>query len=318
MAIQSVANELLWEQKYRPQSIKDCVLPERVRKLFQKMVDDNEIPNMLLCSSSPGTGKTTVARAVLADMGYEVLFVNASSSRGIGLVQNDLPGFCSTVSFSGNPKAVILDEADNLTPDAQKALRGLIEQYSKNVRFILTCNYAQKILTPIRSRLQEFEFVYNKEEQLSCVKQMIVRSMQICKQEGVSVTNAAVLKELVKRNYPDNRKTIVSLQNYARNGAIDEGILSEITANDDISEMLTALKSKDFKTVRSLIPKYSGDIASFLHNLYKAAYTHLDGNSIPVFIQIVGEANNNATTCVDTEILLAYTLVQIMLECTFA
>ncbi|AGB07085.1 hypothetical protein [Vibrio phage XZ1] len=309
--------ELLWEQRYRPQTINDCVLPERVREHFQAMIDSGEIPNMLLASSSPGTGKTTVARAVLADMGYEVLFINASSSRGIKLVQNDLPAFCSTVSFSGKPKAIILDEADNLTPDAQKALRGLIEQYSKNVRFILTCNYSQKILTPIRSRLQTFEFVYDKDERLSCIKQMILRSMSICKQEGISVTNAAVLKELVKRNYPDNRKTVVALQNYSRKGVIDEGILSEITANDDISEMIAALKSKDFKTIRGLIPKYSGDLASFLHNLYKAAYTDLDGNSIPTFIQIVGEANNNATTCVDTEILLAYTLVQIMLECTF-
>lgn len=309
--------ELLWEQRYRPSSIQECVLPERVKKLFQKMIDSNEIPNMLLCSSSPGTGKTTVARALLSDLNYDVLFVNASSTRGIGLIKEDLPSFCSTVSFTGNPKAVILDEADNLTIDAQKALRGLIEQYSKNVRFILTCNYAQKILSPIRSRLQEFEFVYDKEDRLSCIKQMIVRSMGICKQEGVTVTSASVLKELVKRNYPDNRKTIVSLQNYARNGVIDEGILSEITANDDISEMIAALKTKDFKTVRSLIPKYSGDIASFLHNLYKAGFNQIDGKSIPTFIQIVGEANNNAVTCIDTEILLAYTLVQIMLECTF-
>ncbi|CAM0074166.1 clamp loader of DNA polymerase [Vibrio phage K567] len=309
--------ELLWEQRYRPQSIKDCVLPERVREHFTTMIEKNELPNMLLASSSPGTGKTTVARALLADLGYDVLFVNASSSRGIGLVQTDLPAFCSTVSFSGKPKAVILDEADNLTADAQKALRGLIEQFSKNVRFVLTCNYPQKIITPIRSRLQTFEFVYDKTEQLSCVKQMIIRSMGICKNEGITVTNAAVLKELVKRNYPDNRATVVALQNYARKGVIDEGILSEITANDDISEMIAALKSKDFKSVRGLIPKYSGDIAGFLHNLYKAAYTDLDGNSIAMFIQIVGEANNNATTCVDTEILLAYTLVQIMLECTF-
>ncbi|AUR85838.1 AAA-type ATPase [Vibrio phage 1.081.O._10N.286.52.C2] len=317
MAIASVANELLWEQKYRPVSIKDCVLPERVRKIFTKMVDDEQIPNMLLTSSSPGTGKTTVARAVLADMGYDVLFVNASADNGIGFIRDRLPAFCSTVSFSGKPKAVILDEADNMSVDAQKALRGMIEQYSKNVRFILTCNYAQKILGPIRSRLQEFEFVYSKEEQLSCIKQMIVRSMHICKQEGIPVQNAMVLKELVKRNYPDNRKCIVSLQNYSRNGVIDEGILSEITANDDISKMISALKTNDFKAVRALIPNYTGDLAAFLHNLYKAAYTDLDPNSIPVFIQIVGEANNNATSCIDTEILLAYTLVQIMLECKF-
>ncbi|AGN30127.1 clamp loader subunit DNA polymerase accessory protein [Vibrio phage nt-1] len=310
--------ELLWEQRYRPQSIKECVLPERVRSIFQKMIDDNDIPNMLLASSSPGTGKTTVARALLADLGYDVLFVNASSSRGIGLVQQELPAFCSTVSFSGKPKAVILDEADNLTPDAQKALRGLIEQFSKNVRFVLTCNYPQKIITPIRSRLQLFEFVYDKSDRLSCVKQMIIRSMAICKQEGVPVSNANVLKELVKRNYPDNRKTIVSLQNYARSGGIDEGILSQITANDDISEVINALRSRDFKTVRGLVPKYTGDIAAFLHNLHEAAYTQLDPNSVYTAIQIIGDANNNVTSCVDLEILLTYTLAQLMFECTFA
>lgn len=317
MSVNFDPKELLWEQRYRPQTIAECVLPERVRNHFQTMIDKDEIPNMLLASSSPGTGKTTVARALLDELGYDVLFINASSNRGISLVQVDLPAFCSTVSFSGKPKAIILDEADNLTDEAQKALRGLIEQFSKNVRFVLTCNYPQKILNPIRSRLQTFEFVYDKEDQKSCLKQMIIRSMNICKQEKISVKSVEVLKELVKRNYPDNRSTVVALQNYSRNGVIDEGILSEITANDDISEMITALKSKDFKTIRMLIPKYSGDLAGFLHNLYKAAYTDLDGNSIPVFIQLVGEANNNATTCVDTEILLAYTLVQIMLECTF-
>ncbi len=311
--------EKLWEQRYRPQSINECVLPERVRDYFNAMIKEGEIPNMLLASSSPGTGKTTVARAVLADLNYEVLFVNASAkgSRGVDFFSHELPAFCSTVSFTNKPKAVILDEADSMTDDAQKALRGLIEQYSKNVRFVLTCNYPQKIISPIRSRLQNFEFVYDKSEQLSCIKQMIVRAMNICKSENISVTSVAVLKELVKRNYPDNRSTVVALQNYARKGVIDEGILSEITANDDISEMIAALKTKDFKTVRGLIPKYSGDVAGFLHSLYKVAYTSLDGNSIPVFIQIVGEANNNVVTCVDTEILLAYALVQIMLECQF-
>lgn len=309
--------ELLWEQKYRPLSIADCVLPNRVKTLFNQYVEQKSIPNMLLCSSSPGTGKTTVARAVLNDMDYEVLFVNASSNRGVALVQHDLPAFCSSVSMNGKPKAVILDEADNLTPDAQKALRGLIEQFSKNVRFILTCNYSQKIIEPIRSRLQEFEFVYSKPEQLECIKQMIIRGVKICKNEGVAVSSPAVLKELVKRNYPDNRKTIVSLQNYSRGGSIDEGILSEITASDDISVLIDALKSKNFKVIRDLIPSYAGDIAAFLHTLYQKAYLELQPESIPDFIGIVGEANNNVHSCVDTEILLSYTLCQIMVECNF-
>ncbi|CAL9975076.1 clamp loader of DNA polymerase [Vibrio phage D479] len=310
-------DELLWEQKYRPLSIEDCVLPSRVRKMFDTMIEQKSIPNMLLCSSSPGTGKTTVARAVMNDLGYEVLFVNASSNRGVSLVQHDLPAFCSSVSMTGKPKAVILDEADNLTPDAQKALRGLIEQFSKNVRFILTCNYAQKIIDPIRSRLQEFEFVYSKHEQLECIKQMIIRSAKICKNEKVAVSSATVLKELVKRNYPDNRKTVVSLQNYARGGKIDEGILSEIIANDDISVLIDALKSKNFKVIRDLIPTYAGDVAAFLHTLYKKAYLELEPESIPDFIGIVGETNNNVHSCVDTEILLSYALCQIMVECNF-
>lgn len=315
--MQTVPKEMLWETKYRPQTINDCVLPERVKKLFNQMIESNNMPNMLLASSSPGTGKTTVARALLADLGYEVLFINASSNRGVDLVKHDLPSFCSSVSFSGKPKAVVLDEADNLTRDAQKALRGLIEHFSKNIRFVLTCNYANQIIEPIRSRLQEFEFSYTKPEQIECIRQMMKRAVLICKNEGIPVTSGVVIKELVTRNFPDNRKTIVSLQNYARTGAIDEGILSEITASDDISLLLEALKSKNFKTIRELVPTYSGDVAGFLHTLYKKAYVELHPSSIPDFIMIVGDANNNAASCVDPEILLSYTLCQIMVECSW-
>lgn len=293
-------------------------MPKDVRDHFQGYVDREEIPNLLLASNSPGTGKTTVARALLNDLGYDVLFINASSNRGVGLVQNDLPAFCSSVSFNSKPKAVILDESDSLTLDAQKALRGLIEEYSKNVRFILTCNYPQKLITPIRSRLQEYEFSYNKAQKTECLGAMIKRCAMILKAEKVQIESVNALKALVLKTFPDNRQCISTLQKYAQlNGKIDDGILSDINAASDVTDMFEALKTKNFATIRGLIPNYAGDCASFLHALYKEAFSELDPSSIPVFIQIVGDANNNVTSCVDTEILLAYTLVQIMLECNF-
>ena len=306
--------ERLWEQKYRPTTLADCVLAPSMREIFKGMIDNNDMSNLLLSSTSPGTGKTTVARALLHDLGYDVLFLNASSDRGINMVKFELPKYCSSVSFSGNPKAVILDEADSLTKDAQKALRALIEQYSKNVRFIMTCNYASKIIQPIVSRLHHIEFVHNKGDKLDVMKQMIIRMSNVCKSEQIPVSSPAVLKELVLRNYPDNRKIMVTLQNYARTGKIDEGILTAVTANDDMEPMIDALKNKDFKSIREMIPNYAGDAAGFMGSLYKAGFARCDKSTMSTFIELIGELNRNLVTCIDTEIELTYTLTQMMLS----
>lgn len=308
--------ELLWEQRFRPQTIDDCVLPESTKQHFKNMVAQGEISNMLFSSYCPGTGKTTVALALMNDMGYDYIFKAAGTGSGEGGIQamRDIQDYASTISVKGKKKAVIIDEADNLTQDAQSALRNIIERYSKTVRFILTANYPEKLMKPLHSRLQEFVFEIKQSDVVDVKKQMIKRCMAICQTENVQVTEPKAIAALVNHYFPDNRSVVKSLQTYGRSGAIDEGILATLTDGADVQPIIDALKSKDFQTLRGLAPQYKHNINRLLTELYKKAYPHVEPSTIPNFIMTIGEANNNSKSCADVEILIAYMFVDMMMN----
>lgn len=314
-------NELLWEQKYRPQTIEDCVLPQSTKDYFTAMVARGEISNMLLCSTCPGTGKTTVARALMNDLNYEYIFKAAGTGSGEGGIQamRDIEDYASCISVTGKKKAVIIDEADNLTVDAQSALRNIIERYSKTIRFILTANYPEKLMKPLHSRLQTFVFEIKDAEAASVKKQMIKRCIQICENEGVKVTSTKALAALVSHHYPDNRSVMVSLQTYARTSSeIDEGLLATLTNGSDLTSLIEALKTKNVGVIRSLAPQYKHNFSKTLSEMYRQIYPLLHPSTIPNFIQIIGEANNNFNTCADIEILIVWMMVMIIMECKFS
>jgi len=247
--------EYIWAEKYRPKNIEDIVLSEKVRSDVRKWLKDEEVPNLLLSGRIPGTGKTSLCHVIINEIGADALFVNASLESNIDMLRNRIQGFVSTASFDGNPKIIVLDEADFLNPNStQPALRGFIEKFSKNARFILTCNYKNKLIEPLRNRLIEIDYdeMYqnNKSEML---KQTLIRTVKILKNEAVTYDNDS-LKWILQHYYPSSRKIISALQEYSTSGALV--INKEEIDQDSIAQgIITAIKTKNFAEIIKLVSK---------------------------------------------------------------
>lgn len=310
-------NEWLWEMKYRPNTIDECILPAHMKEDFKAMIATGEIKNMILASSTPGTGKTTVARAICNELNADVLFINASEESGIDIFRTDIRKFASTYSMLGSVKVVILDEADNLSEAAQKAFRGMIEEFSACCRFIMTCNYINKIIEPIRSRMDQYEFVIPNSEKVDMMKGQIVRLLDILAKENVVVEDRRVVAELVKSRYPDNRSMIRDLQRYAMKGCIDEGILGRVTSGSDVEVLIGYLKDKKFKEIRNIIPQYTSDYPRFIRALYDNMYNVIKPSSIPEMIEIIGVNQEAYNRVPDLEIHMNWLMVQLMMNMEF-
>lgn len=310
----------LWENKYRPQSIKECVLPSGTRKLFESIIKSGSLDNLLLTSYQGGTGKTTCALALMHDLDYTYKFLAAGKGQGEGGIQamREIEDYAACYDIGGKRKAVIIDEADNLTIDAQKALRNIIEQNSQRVRFILTCNYPDNLIVQLRdSRLDEIEFENPEKEKTTLMKEMIIRCLKICENENIKVESKKAIAAVVSNCYPDNRRTLKKLARYARSGVIDEGIISEISQTEDIDGIVEAIKSRNFKKLRSIAPEYKQSIGRLLSNVYHKMFPLISNETKSTFIDILGEVNVNTKTCEDPEILIVWMFVQIMTQCTF-
>lgn len=307
-------NELLWEQKYRPQTIEDCILPEFLKQVFRDMVKSRQLKNLLLVSPNPGTGKTTVARALCNELEADMLFINASEESGIDVFRTQIRQFASTMSLQGGMKVVVLDEADNLSEPAQKAFRGMIEEFSKNCRFILTCNYQNRIMEPLQSRLTIHTFVIPQEERMAMVKAQIIRCLKILEIEGITVENKQVVAELVQKKFPDNRSLLVDLQTYSSRGVIDEGILGIVSGGSDVENIVLWLKDKKFKEIRQILPKFTSDYPTFVRALYDSLYRVVRPSHIPLMIEIIGDNQKYCKDVPDLEIHMAYLCVLLMTQ----
>src|SRR6056300_777699 len=211
---------ILWVEKYRPSKISECILTDDLKKTFQTFVDEGHIPNLLL-SGGPGVGKTTVAKAMLEELGATYMMINGSEESGIDVLRNKIKNFASTVSMDGNRKFVILDEADYLNPQStQPALRGFIEEFHKNCGFILTCNFKNRIIAPLQSRCSVVDFTIPKSEITEMAAEFYKRCKEILKIENVEFDNQ-VVAEVVKKYFPDNRRILNELQRYGTGGKID-------------------------------------------------------------------------------------------------
>ena len=315
--------EFQFEQRYRPKSIAECILPEADKKVFEAIVKKGRIPSMILHSASPGTGKTTVARALCEDVGVEYMFVNGADCK-IDFIRGELTRFASALSLDPEQRAkgkvIIIDEYDRAgLADAQMYLRSFSEAYSQNCTFILTANNLEGIIPALRSRFDPIQFgSATKEDEVRMMKEMIVRSKAILDHEGVPVTEMRVLAALVKQNFPDFRKTIKQLDKYSKHGKIDEGILSLVTANSsDVSEVVEALKSKQFPVIRSLAPRYANTYAQFIVKLYNELYNQVQGASVLRMTEIIGENNQTFAHAADKEIHITFLLMQLMVELEF-
>ena len=244
-------DQFLWVEKYRPRKLDECILPVDQKKVFQDMVEKDEIQNMLLCGSA-GVGKTTIARALCEELGTDYIIINGSEESGIDVLRTKIKQFASTVSFSGKTKVVILDEADYLNPNStQPALRAFIEEFSANCRFIFTCNFKNRIIPPLHSRCAVIEFKIGKEERPKIAARFFKRVNEILANEKVEADPKVVAKVLEK-HFPDYRRVLNELQRYASSGKIDEGILVNM-GEVNMQDLISALKDKDWKKMRTWV-----------------------------------------------------------------
>lgn len=306
---------MLWVEKYRPQRIADCVLPSMAKKAFAQMIKDNEIQNLLFESSSPGTGKTTVALAICKELDADYLLINASEDGNIDTLRGKIRQFASTTSITNNhtKKIVILDEADYLTAAVQPALRGFIEEFHNNCRFILTCNYKNRIIEALQSRCSTFDFSIPLKEKGKLATAFFLRLQDILKKENASFDEKAAAK-IVFDNFPDFRKIINTCQKLSQSGQIDTKAITLSSTHDDMqSKIFSYLKEKDFSAIRKWIGNHS-DIAPNV--IYRLIYDHMldyvKADSVPNLVLILANYQYQQAFVVDNEINLVAAMVEIM------
>ena len=308
-------NDFLWVEKYRPQKIDDVILPSSIKDKFKSFVEAGDIPNLIL-SGGAGVGKTTIAKAVINELGCDFIVINGSMNGNIDTLREDIKNFASTVSFNGNRKYVILDEADYLNKTStQPALRNFMEEYSKNCGFILTCNFPEKIIEPLHSRCTEIEFKIDKSESVKLAKEFLNRLKMILDSEEVTY-DVKVLAEFIMLHFPDWRKVLNELQGYGITGTIDSGILKK-TSEGEIDELVKFLKNKDFTSMRKWVPKTDISFESLSRKLYDKAYDIIDKNSIPQLVIILADYGYKSAFCKDEEINTVAMLTEIMGEVIF-
>jgi len=306
------SEEFLWVERYRPKKIADCILSDSLKATFQKFVQDKQIPNLLLTGTA-GIGKTTVAKAMLEEIGADYIVINGSLDGLMDTLRNRIVGYASTVSFWGGRKYVILDEADYLSHHVQPALRNFMEQYSHNCGFILTCNFRNKIIEPLHSRCSTIEFRINNKDKPVIATQFMIRACEILQAEGVSYERP-VVAELIKRHIPDWRRVLNELQRYSALGPIDAGILGHLV-DVDLKTLVKHLKDKDFAAMRKWVGINSTiDQNTVYRQLYDMAYDILKPISIPSLVLTLADYQYKAAFAVNPEINLAACLTQIMVD----
>jgi DNA polymerase III delta prime subunit len=303
--------EFLWVEKYRPRKVEECVLSQDLKKIFQNVLDKGELQNMMFTGTA-GTGKTTVARALCNELDLDYIIINGSEESGIDTLRNKIKQFASSVSLSGGLKVVILDEADYLNPQStQPALRGFIEEFSANCRFILTCNFKNRIIEPLHSRTSVIEFAMPKKEKEALAGQFMQRVQQILAVESIN-SEPAVIAELIMKYFPDFRRTLNELQRYSNFGKIDSGIL--VNANDiALDTLMSALKIKDFRKMRQWVAdNIDIEPASMFRKVYDNMNEYVEPQSIPQLVLILADYQYKNSFVADHELNMVACLTEVM------
>jgi|TARA_B110001454_G_scaffold163913_1_gene153498 DNA polymerase III delta prime subunit len=308
--------EFLWVEKYRPRNISDCVLPSETKKIFLDFVNNKEIPNLLLCGTA-GVGKTTVARALCNELGADWILINGSEERNIDTLRVKIKQFASTVSLTvdGGPKIVILDEADYLNPQStQPALRGFIEEFSKNCRFIFTCNYKNRIIQPLHSRCSVIDFTIEANQKPMIASQIFQRILQILTDENVDY-NDKVVVEVINKFFPDFRRMLNEIQKYSASGKIDSGILASLD-DESLNELLNFIKEKEFSKMRKWVAmNIHNDPQNLYRKIYDSFFTKFENTSVPQAIIILSDYTYKSAFVADQEVNMVACLTELMMEC---
>ena len=306
----------LWVEKYRPQKIDDCVLSETMKNTFKEYIAKGELPNFLFCGTA-GVGKTTVAKALCNEIGADYMFINGSEESGIDVLRTKIKQFASSVSLTDAKKVVILDEADYLNANStQPALRAFIEEFANNCRFILTCNFKNRIIEPLHSRCSVIDFKIETAEKATVLKAFYDRVVEILNNENIEFDKKVIL-ELLTKHFPDYRRVLNELQRYSVTGKIDTGILINIS-EENYKQLVSMLKEKNFTEVRKWVGKNSDtDSIALFRQIYDSATTVMEQGSIPALVMTLADYQYKAAFVADHEINTMAALTEIMVKCKF-
>jgi DNA polymerase III delta prime subunit len=306
---------LLWTEKYRPKTIEDCILPERLKLPFQEYVNQRNIPNLLLAGGA-GVGKTTVAKALCNEVGCDYIVINGSDESGIDTFRTKIKNYASSMSLTGGRKVIIIDEADYLNPNStQPALRNAIEEFASNCSFIFTCNYKNRIIEPLHSRCAVIEFSLKNGEKAKMASAFFKRIQSVLQSESVDYDDK-VIAELIKKHFPDFRRIINELQRYSQFGKIDTGVLAQI-GDISIAEIVKFIRDKDFGSIRKWVATNDVDSNTLYRKLYDSMYDLMKPQSIPQAVLILADYQYKAAFVADQEINTVACLTEIMVNCEF-
>ena len=308
--------DFLWVEKYRPKTIRDCILPDELKKTFGLFVQDKHIPNMIL-SGGPGVGKTTVAKAMIDEIGSTYMMINGSEESGIDVLRTKIKNFASTVSLEGGRKYLIIDEADYLNPQStQPALRGFMEEFHKNCGFILTCNFKNRLIPPLHSRCSVVDFIIPNEQKPKLASRFFARVGDILNSEGVKFEPKAVA-ELMNKFFPDWRRVLNELQRYSASGQIDAGVLVNISESN-LNELYRNLKDKNLTEVRKwVVNNLDNDSVRIFRRIYDSLYDYLDSSTIPHVVVILAEYQYKSAFVADQEINMLAFFTELMGQVKF-
>ena len=306
----------LWVEKYRPKTVDECILPTELKKTFTEFVKDKHIPNLIL-SGSAGTGKTTIAKAMVEEIGSTWMLINGSEESGIDVLRTKIKNFASTVSLEGGRKYIILDEADYLNPQStQPALRGFMEEFHKNCGFILTCNYKNRLIEPLQSRCSNIDFTIRNGERIKLAKSFFERVQDILNQEQIKFEPKAIA-ELINKYFPDWRRCLNELQRYSSSGQIDAGILVNLSS-ENIKELTGFLKAKEFTNVRKwIVNNLDNDPSRIFRTIYNSLYDNLDHSTIPHAVVIIADYQYKSAFVADQEINMLACMTELMSQVKF-
>ena len=310
-------NDILWVEKYRPKLVGQCVLPDNTQKVFSEIVEKGEIPNLLL-TGSPGIGKTTIAKALCNQLECDWLMINGSDEgRMIDTLRTTITNFASTVSLSGGKKVLIIDEADYMNPESvQPAMRGSIEQFAQNCRFIFTCNFKNRIIPALHSRCSVVDFKIKKDDKPLLAQKFLSIVTGILDKESVKY-KPDVVAQLIMKYFPDFRRVLNELQKHAVGGTIDENILTQ-ASEENLKELFIALKKKDFNTMRKWVAEnIDNDHVRLYRQIYDSLYSKFAKPSIPQAVLTIAEYPYKAAFVADQEVNMVACLTELMMECEF-
>ena len=309
-----MSNDYLWVEKYRPQTIDECILPVELKKTFKKIVESGELPNMLFTGSA-GLGKTTIAKALCNELNLDWIMINGSEDGNIDTLRGKIKQFASTVSLQGGYKVVILDEADYLNPQStQPALRGFIEEFANNCRFILTCNFKNRIIEPLHSRCGVYEF--NAGDKPTLCGEFMTRCQEILLAEGVTLHNPQALADLIMKFFPDWRRVLNELQRRSVLGPIDSNVVDNTGSFDDL---FVSLKNKDFKTMRKwVVNNIDIDAAAIFRGVYDSMTNKVTPQSIPQLVLILADYQYKNAFVADHELNVVACLTEVMANVEFS